>query len=104
MSVAISWANKKQLAKCAYMVGFPISSHTLCVSSFNLSCALFYLVHDICKQHSSLHTVVCRQTSEAELSYHFSIFSIQLTGVISYTTYYTLVIPHSWLVAQVKVN
>ena len=29
MSVAISWANKKQLAKCAYMVGFPISSHIL---------------------------------------------------------------------------
>ena len=28
MSVAISWANKKQLAKCAYMVGFPIFSHT----------------------------------------------------------------------------
>ena len=27
MSVAISWANKKQLAKCAYMVGFPIFSH-----------------------------------------------------------------------------
>ena len=27
MSVAINWANKKQLAKCVYMVGFPISSH-----------------------------------------------------------------------------
>ena len=27
MSVAISWANKKQLAKCVYMVGFPIFSH-----------------------------------------------------------------------------
>ena len=27
MNVAISWANKKQLAKCAYMVDFPISSH-----------------------------------------------------------------------------
>ena len=27
MSVAISWANKKQLAKCVYMVSFPISSH-----------------------------------------------------------------------------
>ena len=27
MSVAITWANKKQLAKCDIMVGFPISSH-----------------------------------------------------------------------------
>ena len=27
MSVAINWANKKQLAKCVYMVSFPISSH-----------------------------------------------------------------------------
>ena len=30
MSVAISWVNKKQLAKCVYMVGFPISSH-ICI-------------------------------------------------------------------------
>ena len=29
MSVAISWANKTQLAKCDIMVGFPISSHIL---------------------------------------------------------------------------
>ena len=27
MSVAISWADKMQLAKCDIMVGFPISSH-----------------------------------------------------------------------------
>ena len=27
MSMAISWANKMQLAKCDIMVGFPISSH-----------------------------------------------------------------------------
>ena len=27
MSVAISWANKMQLAKCDIIVGFPISSH-----------------------------------------------------------------------------
>ena len=27
MSVAISWDNKMQLAKCDIMVGFPISSH-----------------------------------------------------------------------------
>ena len=35
MSVAISWANKKQLAKCAYMVGFPIFSHILFNSIIN---------------------------------------------------------------------
>ena len=29
MSVAISWANKMQLAKCDIMVGFPISSHIM---------------------------------------------------------------------------
>ena len=29
MSVAISWGNKMQLAKCDIMVGFPISSHIL---------------------------------------------------------------------------
>ena len=27
MSVAISWANKKQSAKCVYVVNFPITSH-----------------------------------------------------------------------------
>ena len=27
MSVAVSWANKMQLAKCDIMVSFPISSH-----------------------------------------------------------------------------
>ena len=35
MSVAISWANKKQLAKCVYMVCFPISSHKLSISVFH---------------------------------------------------------------------
>ena len=34
MSVAISWANKKQLAKCAYMVGFPMFSHIYGVRGF----------------------------------------------------------------------
>ena len=33
MSVAISWANKMQLAKCDIMVSFPISSHIfLCIA------------------------------------------------------------------------
>ena len=32
MSVAISWANKMQLAKRDIMVGFPISSHILPLS------------------------------------------------------------------------
>ena len=39
MSVAISWANKMQLAKCDIMVGFPISSHIyllLVISKFSL--------------------------------------------------------------------
>ena len=31
MSVAISWANKMQLAKCDIMVGFPISSHIIII-------------------------------------------------------------------------
>ena len=31
MSVAISWDNKMQLAKCDIMVGFPISSHIFCI-------------------------------------------------------------------------
>ena len=35
MSVAISWANKMQLAKCDIMVGFPISSHIL-IDSLNI--------------------------------------------------------------------
>ena len=33
MSVATSWANKMQLAKCDIMVGFPISSHIYVVMS-----------------------------------------------------------------------
>ena len=33
MSVAISWANKMQLAKCDIMVGFPKSSHIYVLST-----------------------------------------------------------------------
>ena len=36
MSVAISWANKMQLAKCDIMVGFLISSHILLPSQQTL--------------------------------------------------------------------
>ena len=36
MSVAISWANKMQLAKCDIMVGFPISSHICSFTSSQL--------------------------------------------------------------------
>ena len=37
MSVAISWANKMQLAKCDIMVGFPISSHNYSFRKFFLN-------------------------------------------------------------------
>ena len=43
MSVAISWANKIQLAKCDIMVGFPISSHIYGVSYIN---TLHYINHN----------------------------------------------------------
>ena len=32
MSVAISWANKRQFAKCDIMVSFPVSSHKYILS------------------------------------------------------------------------
>ena len=38
MSVAISWDNKMQLAKCDITVGFPIFSH-ICVSTCSASSA-----------------------------------------------------------------
>ena len=43
MTVAISWANKMQLAKCDIMVGFPISSH-IYVATWNFA----GLAIDIC--------------------------------------------------------
>ena len=42
MSVAISWDNKMQLAKCDIMVGFPISSH-ICAISIQCSPAGFLI-------------------------------------------------------------
>ena len=44
MSVAISWANKKQLAKCVYMVGFPISSHNYYKSLYWMVIVVMILV------------------------------------------------------------
>ena len=45
MSVAISWANKMQLAKCDIMVGFPISSHIYNVVNYivltDKACSMF---------------------------------------------------------------
>ena len=47
MSVAISWANKKQLAKCTYMVGFPISSHIYGMMYCLLPVTLHVMVPDL---------------------------------------------------------
>ena len=51
MSVAISWDNKMQLAKCDITVGFPISSHIYeqcsvftCMLSSNLTSWLLLIV------------------------------------------------------------
>ena len=44
MSVAISWANKMQLAKCDIMVGFSISSHNCNINS----CAGYLFVLSEC--------------------------------------------------------
>ena len=50
MSVAISWADKMQLAKCDIMVGFPISSHNYCLAL--------------------IATITCQSTRQAHWSIH----------------------------------
>ena len=49
MSVAISWANKMQLAKCDIMVGFSISSHiyTLVNGLYKITTESIKLVLDV---------------------------------------------------------
>ena len=42
MSVAISWANKMQLAKRDIMVGFPISSHILYYTHLAIFLFMYY--------------------------------------------------------------
>ena len=44
MSVAISWANKMQLAKCDIMVGFPISSH-ICGMAYTVYAEIFVVLN-----------------------------------------------------------
>ena len=52
MSVAISWANKMQLAKCDIMVGFQISSHILKILletlKFSVVMAVVYIQVVLC--------------------------------------------------------
>ena len=42
MSVAISWANKMQFAKCDITVGFPISSHILYILAQLIATLIHY--------------------------------------------------------------
>ena len=46
MSVAISCANKMQLAKCDIIVGFPISSHRVANYNRSLAIATTYNYHN----------------------------------------------------------
>ena len=60
MSVAISWANKMQLAKCDIMVGFPISSHI----SYDLAVFTKISVHTATYVTSNLSPLFCTQLRE----------------------------------------
>ena len=77
MSVAISWANKMQLAKCDIMVGFPISSHIyimLCSSTAGLY------------THSSNNYVLTCSLYPRPLSYYTNVH-IQLVDVYMHMVY-----------------
>ena len=51
MSVAISWDNKMQLAKCDIMVGFPISSH-ICKTHYGHQSSLGHLRLQKCQREA----------------------------------------------------
>ena len=57
MSVAISWANKMQLAKCDIMVGFPISSHIFCVQHNTNSTGFCYTFQLNATPPTNVHTL-----------------------------------------------
>ena len=65
MSVAISWANKMQLAKCDIMVGFPISSHNY---KYNISNMIIY------------YLVICTTDSICHVALHLTFASLDLVG------------------------
>ena len=94
MNVAISWAKKVQLAKCDILVGFPKSSHILCmeqpkliVSSF-LSLLLFtaaVLCKCYCLQ-AGYQVLVIKQhklLSNKKHQQHYDLGIVTMTGYIN---------------------
>ena len=57
MSVAISWANKMQLAKCDIMVGFPISSH-ICYHMYNAHALYILMIYIVSNISVRVHVVL----------------------------------------------
>ena len=74
MSVAISWDNKMQLAKCDIMVGFPISSHiySLVNGLFKISTESLKLVLDAEQSGASSDLIV--PTCDVQKVSFFSFF------------------------------
>ena len=79
MSVAISWTNKKQLAKCDIMVGFPISSHIyvhLYVCTMKLT--------KVCSTYSMyIHIVTILLFMTITIKVYFNLHAVTLASVIS---------------------
>ena len=65
MSVAISWDNKMQLAKCDIMVGFPISSHILQMFKIVLLISLRDPTFQKAKSISDLLNYFCKGDPDA---------------------------------------
>ena len=76
MSVAISWTNKKQLAKYDIMVGFPISSRIyihLYVCTMKLT--------EVCSTYIRIVTILLFMTNTIKV--YFNLHAVTLASVIS---------------------
>ena len=91
MSVAISWANKMQLAKCDIMVDFPISSHIY--SDSYVQVAGTY--HHRCVKHLSMQSML----NLGSLGIACRILDPGRTNLVA-TKLVALVLAVSWLMAQ----
>ena len=80
MSVAISWANKMQLAKCDIMVGFPISSHIyVCTVVWEKFTVEYFRVKIVRVKIFSSSRVANEKIFNNELMLWSKIYCLQLT-------------------------
>ena len=84
MSVAISWDNKMQLAKCDIMVGFPISSHIYIHAYKHTGMHTYIANYKVTDMHTYKHAhacIVCKQI-------HTNTQAYKHTHIVKFHTYW----------------